>query len=146
MGAKAVVVVMEDEAFGMRSSRMKRWMLRKSTTLNREKKGKAPTSHPVCACIQGGCVVVRKQIGIVGNVSVQVRHRKVVEGCPIGIPFGLSIDQLRSEFEAENVLAFLEGSDPELKDEVVVITSTTTTWGSSTAKFTTGQTMTARAR
>ena len=39
LGAEAVIVAMPDEAFETRKSRMKKWMLRKSTSLNREKEG-----------------------------------------------------------------------------------------------------------
>ena len=124
MGAKAVVVVMDDEAFGMRSSRMKRWMLRKSTTLNREKEGEGtnlPTlfvpASKVDAWLSGS------KVGSLETYRSKCATGKSSKAVQLESPFGLSIDQLRSEFEAENVLAFLEGSDPELKDEVIVITS-----------------------
>ena len=47
MGAEAVIVLLEDEVYDVRKSRMKRWMLRKSTSIDREKDGEGtnlPTS------------------------------------------------------------------------------------------------------
>ena len=124
MGAKAVVVVMEDEAFGMRSSRMKRWMLRKSTTLERDKEGEGtnlPTLFVPASMVDAW--LSGSKVGSLETYRSKCATGKSSKAVQLESPFGLSIDQLRSEFEAENVLAFLEGSDPELKDEVIVITS-----------------------
>ena len=44
---------------------------------------------------------------------------------PVDIPADITITQVRDNVEVphENVLAFIEGSDPDLKDEVVIITA-----------------------
>ena len=39
LGAEAVIVLLEDNVYDVRKSRMKRWMLRKSTAIDREKDG-----------------------------------------------------------------------------------------------------------
>lgn len=124
LGAKAVVVAMEDEAFDVRSSRMKRWMLRKSTTLNREKEGEG-TNLPTLFVPHSkvNAWLSSSKVGSLEAYQSKCLGGKSSKAVKLEAPFELNIDQLRSEFEAENVLAFLEGSDPELKDEVIVITS-----------------------
>lgn len=124
LGAKALVVVLEDEAFGMRKSRMKRWMLRKSTTLNREKEGEG-TNLPTLFvnATTADSWLADSKVGSLANHTQQIQSGKPTKSTLLAPSLTMNIDQLRSEFEAENVLAFLEGSDPELKSEVIVITS-----------------------
>ena len=124
MGARAVVVVVEDADFDMRKSRMKPWMLRKSTTLNQEREGEGaslPTlfvkASDVESWLQGSTM---SNLMECKERAASGKSQKAVK---LETNFAMSIDVLRSKFEAENVLAFLEGSDPELKEEVVVVTS-----------------------
>ena len=123
-GAKAVVVVMADEDFEVRKSRMKRWMLRKSTALNREKEGEG-TNLPTMfvSQTQANLWMAGSKIPDFAAHSSAISEGKPTKATKLNHAFNASINQRRSEFEAENVLAFLEGSDPELKDEVIVITS-----------------------
>jgi hypothetical protein len=124
LGAKAVVVVLEDEEFEMRKSRMKRWMLRKATSLNREKEGEG-TNLPTMFVS-----ATRAESWLAGSkvASFADHNEMLAKGTPakaaaLNPTFEMNIDQLRYSYEAENVLAFLEGSDEELKDEVIVVTS-----------------------
>ena len=124
LGAQAVVVLMEDEAFEVRSSRMKKWMLRKSTSLDREKEGEG-TNLPTLFVkqSQADAWLAASKLKSLMNHATLVDKGKPAKATKLGVSFELNIDQLKSNYEAENVLAFLEGSDPEMKDEVIVITS-----------------------
>ena len=124
LGAEGLVVVLEDEVFGMRRSRMKRWMLRKSTTLDREKEGEGtniPTLFVSASTADGW--LSGSNVESLTNHTSQISSGKPTKAAVLNPAFGMNIDQLRSQFQAENVLAFLEGSDPELKNEVIVVTS-----------------------
>ena len=124
LGAEAVIVATPDEDFETRRSRMKKWMLRKSTSLNREKDGEG-TDLPTLFIKQS---TLDSWLAETKLKSIQNHADKVASGKPTkALAFkriaALDILQTTREYEAENVLAFLEGSDPELKDEVLVITS-----------------------
>lgn len=123
-GASAVVVALEDAEFDMRKSRMRRWILRKSTSLNAAVDGDGsdiPTffvrASVVDAWLEGS------KAGSLAEHLTQVSKGKASKPVLLKKPFSMAIDQRRFPYEAENVLAFLEGGDPDLKDEVLVITS-----------------------
>jgi len=124
LGAEALVVILEDDAFDMRKSRMKRWMLRKSTTLDREKEGQG-TNLPTLFvnATTADAWLTGSKVGSLSGHTSQIQSGKPTKAATLSPVFSMNIDQLRYSFEAENVLAFLEGSDPELKDEVIVVTS-----------------------
>lgn len=124
LGAEAVVVILEDDAFDIRKSRMKRWMLRKSTTLDREKEGEG-TNLPTLFvnATTADAWLTGSKVGSLSGHTSQIQSGKPIKAAALDPVFSMNIDQLRYTFEAENVLAFLEGSDPELKDEVIVVTS-----------------------
>ena len=124
MGAKAVVVVLEDEDFEMRKSRMKRWMLRKSTSLNREKDGEG-TNLPTLfvSTTKADTWLAGSKVASLAEHNEVLANGKPAKAAALNPTFEMNIDQLRYSYEAENVLAFLEGSDQEVKDEVIVVTS-----------------------
>jgi hypothetical protein len=124
LGAEAVIVAMQDEAFETRKSRMKKWMLRKSTSINREKEGEG-TDLPTLFIKQS---TLNSWLADTKVKSIQNHADKLTSGKPskaVAFKQSATLDILQTtrEYEAENVLAFLEGSDPDLKDEVVVVTS-----------------------
>ena len=123
-GAKAVVVVMSDADFDMRLSRMKRWMLRKSTTIDRNKEG-AGTDLPTLFISESAANVWLKgsKVENIEAYKARIQKGKPTKATNVGKPLSMTIDQMRQRFEAENVLAYMEGLDPQLKDEIVVITS-----------------------
>lgn len=123
-GAKAVVVVLEDEDFEMRKSRMKRWMLRKATSLNREKDGEG-TNLPTLfvSATQADTWLAGSKVASLAEHNEVLAKGKPAKAAALNPTFEMNIDQLRYSYEAENVLAFLEGSDQEVKDEVIVVTS-----------------------
>ncbi len=123
-GAKGVVVILSDDDFEIRRSRMRRWILRKSTTLRREMQGEG-TNLPTLFINE----TTANQWLAGSKVPSLTQHTELLEkgkptkaaACEVSL--NMDITQRRSEFEAENVLAYFEGSDPELKNELVVITS-----------------------
>ena len=124
LGAQGIIVAMPDEAYETRKSRMKKWMLRKSTSLNREKEGEG-TDLPTLFITQS---TLNLWLAETKLKSTQNHAAKLASGKPtkaLGFKRNANLDILQTtrEYEAENVLAFLEGSDQELKEEVVVITS-----------------------
>ena len=123
MGAKAVVVVLEDEDFEMRKSRMKRWMLRKATSLNREKDG-VGTNLPTLfvSATKADTWLAGSKAGSLVEHNLAIANGKPAKAALLNPTLQMSIDQLRYSYEAENVLAFLEGSE-EVKDEIIVVTS-----------------------
>lgn len=123
-GARALVVVLDDENFGVRKSRMKRWMLRKSTSLNRNKEGEG-TNIPTLfvSASTADAWLEGSKINSLANHTQQIQSQKATKATRLIPTLSMNIDQLRYTYEAENVLAFLEGSDPDLKDEVIVVTS-----------------------
>ena len=125
MGAEAVIVLLEDEVYDVRKSRMKRWMLRKSTSIDREKNGEG-TNLPtffVRESVADGWLVGSK-VNSLADYGQRVKEKKKPNKATALVPeWNASIDQIKGSYKAENVMAFLEGADPELKDEVLVITS-----------------------
>lgn len=62
-----------------------------------------------------------------GKESKLMRMRnklaKNPETCQVKVDFQIAVDRSRQNFTGENVLAFMEGADPVLKDEIVVVTA-----------------------
>lgn len=68
------------------------------------------------------------QILAAANTNVDDVKKKIAEGLKpasavINVPVAFSAASVENDVRAENVLGFLEGSDPKLKNEVLVITS-----------------------
>lgn len=122
LGARAVIIVVEDDAFDVRMSRMKNWIFRKSTSLNREKEG-AGTDLPTLFVkrTQADIWLSSTKVQSVANYNESLQKGKPLKALMLDSSMEIDINQLRSKYEAENVLAFLEGTD--LKEELVVVTS-----------------------
>lgn len=125
LGAEAVIVLLEDEVYDVRKSRMKRWMLRKSTAIDREKDGEG-TNLPTFF-VRGSVAnswLVDSEVNSLAEYSQRVVEKnKPSKAVALAPEWSASIDQIKGSYNAENVMAFLEGEDPELKNELVVITS-----------------------
>ena len=123
-GASAVVVALDDAEFDMRRSRMRRWMLRKSTSLDTPMVGDGsdiPTFFVRASTVDAW--LQESKVGSLADHAAHASKGKASKPELLPNPFSMAIDQRRFPYQAENVLAFLEGGDPDLKDEVVVITS-----------------------
>lgn len=122
LGARAVIIVVEDDDFDVRMSRMKNWIFRKSTSLNREKEG-AGTDLPTLFVkrTQADIWLSSTKVQSIANYNESLQKGKPLKALMLDSSMEIEINQLRSKYEAENVLAFLEGTD--LKEELVVVTS-----------------------
>ena len=122
LGARAVIIVVEDDDFDVRMSRMKNWIFRKSTSLNREKEG-AGTDLPTLFVkrTQADIWLSSTKVQSIANYNESLQKGKPLKAMMLDSSMEIEINQLRSKYEAENVLAFLEGTD--LKEELVVVTS-----------------------
>ncbi len=122
LGACAVIIVVEDDAFDVRMSRMKNWIFRKSTSLNREKEG-AGTDLPTLFVkrTQADIWLSSTKVQSIANYNESLQKGRPLKALMLDSSMEIEINQLRSKYEAENVLAFLEGTD--LKEELVVVTS-----------------------
>ena len=122
LGARAVIIVVEDDDFEVRMSRMKNWIFRKSTSLNREKEG-AGTDLPTLFVkrTQADIWLSSTKVQSIANYNESLQKGKPLKALMLDSSMEIEINQLRSKYEAENVLAFLEGTD--LKEELVVVTS-----------------------
>ncbi len=125
LGAEAVIVLLEDEVYDVRKSRMKRWMLRKSTAIDREKDGEG-TNLPtffVRGSVANSWLVDGEVSSLAEYNQRVVEKKKPSKAVALAPEWSASIDQVKGSYTAANVMAFLEGEDPELKNELVVITS-----------------------
>ena len=125
LGAEAVIVLLEDEVYDVRKSRMKRWMLRKSTAIDREKDGEG-TNLPtffVRGSVANSWLVDSEVSSLAEYNQRVVEKKKPSKAVALAPEWSASIDQVKGSYTAANVMAFLEGEDPELKNELVVITS-----------------------
>ena len=124
LGANAVVVIMEDEAFEVRSSRMKKWMLRKSTSLDREKEGEG-TNLPTLFIKQSqadGWLSTSKVKSLANHTNL-IHKGKPSQSGQVGGVFWVKHRPTQIQLRSGKCPRFFGGSDPEMKDEVIVITS-----------------------
>ena len=85
LGAQAVVVIMEDEAFDVRSSRMKKWML-PQVHVPRPRKGRRrhQPPDPFCQTISSGCMVGHLQNEVSGEPCCIRRQWQTGQGGQVG--------------------------------------------------------------
>ena len=125
LGAKAFVVLMKDPDYTTFKGRMKFYMMRKSTALNRSKDGEGSIIPTFLLSDKSGDGWVSSIKGI--KTVSKARSKAEKKGiCPTGIidhTWSHKINMGSHKFNGLNVLAYLPGSDPALKEELVVITS-----------------------
>ena len=125
LGAKAFVVLMKDPDYTTFKGRMKFYMMRKSTALNRSKDGEGSIIPTFLLSDKSGDRWVSSIKGI--KTVSKARSKAEKKGiCPTGIidhTWSHKINMGSHKFNGLNVLAYLPGSDPALKEELVVITS-----------------------
>ena len=125
LGAKAFVLLMKDPDYTTFKGRMKFYMMRKSTALNRSKDGEGSIIPTFLLSDKSGDGWVSSIKGI--KTVSKARSKAEKKGiCPTGIidhTWSHKINMGSHKFNGLNVLAYLPGSDPALKEELVVITS-----------------------
>lgn len=125
LGASAFVVLMEGEDYGVFKGRMKFYMQRKNTSIDRPRDGEG-ASIPTFFVNEE---TAGSWFGLVKRKRTPKDFRKLIEKKQKSYTVDLdkkwshNINKVREEFEAANILALLPGSDPALSHEVVVITS-----------------------
>jgi hypothetical protein len=125
LGAKAFVVLMKDPDYSTFKGRMKFYMMRKSTVLNRNKDGEGSAIPTFLLSDKSGDDWISSIKGL-KTVSKTRSKAEKKGGCPTGTIDHLwshNIDMGSHKFNGLNVLAYLPGSDPILQEELVVITS-----------------------
>ena len=124
MGALGVIVVLEDDVFKVRNRRMSRWMKRKSTTLIRDLEGEGTNIPTLFVAASTAEEWLRNSsVESLSNYKELCFRGKSSRPSVLSPSLNMSIERVHGFIDAENVLAFFEGSDPELKDEILVITS-----------------------
>ena len=121
MGAVGLVVLMKKEKYKSFKGRMKFRLLRKTTHINNNKTGEG-TAIPTFFLSEK---TADKWLSKARGLTTPSKCRLEVV-CPTGnlkTTWSHNIDKLHEEYNASNVLAFLPGSDLELQDELLIITS-----------------------
>ena len=125
LGAVGFVVLLPSADYKTLKGRMKFYMQRKSTTINRPTQGEG-TSIPTFILAEETAASwfdnAKKR-----RTPNEIREMVVKKQKPYSVvlkkTWSHNINKLREEYFAANVLAYLPGTDEELADEVVVITS-----------------------
>ncbi|TKC13127.1 M28 family peptidase [Pedobacter polaris] len=116
---KAAAILVINPGVDNINDRMKAYLSGSSDGLVKKETVKVPTVNIGTA--------VANQILAAANTSLDVVKKQITEtlksaSVVINVPVTLTAELQTTDLRAENVLGFLEGSDPELKKEVLVIT------------------------
>ncbi len=124
-GAEALVVLMDDEEYKQVKGRMKFYMQRKNTSINRDKEGEGasiPTFiFPISASDSWFDGVKKKRTA--GDFQNLISKKNKSFTTNLKVLWNHNIIKKREEYEAANVLAYLPGTDSLLSNELVIITS-----------------------
>ena len=125
LGASAFVVLMEKQDFDVFKGRMKFYMKKKNTSINRTKEGEGasiPTffinEEKVDSWFNS---IKRKRTPKYFRQATTKKQKSY--SVDLGKTWSHNINKIKEEFEAANVLAYLPGTDSLLSNEVLVITS-----------------------
>ena len=124
-GAEALVVLMDDEEYKQVKGRMKFYMQRKSTSINRDKEGEGasiPTFiFPISASDSWFDGVKKKRTS--GDFQNLISKKNKSFTTNLKLLWNHNIIKEREEYMAANVLAYLPGTDSLLSNELIVISS-----------------------
>jgi len=125
LGAAAFIIVMPNSDYNTFKGRMKFYMMRKSTILNRTKEGEGASIPTFFVREDVADVWFKTSATLKKTAKIKKKGRKkgVVATGDLPCTFSYNLDLNRTEFNGKNVLAYLPGTDKDLKEEVVVITS-----------------------
>lgn len=125
LGAAAFIVVMPNSDYSTFKGRMKFYMTRKSTILNRTKEGEG-ASIPTFFVREEAADVwfdTSENIKNIAKIKKKGEKKGVVTTGDFGFALNYNLEINRTEFNGKNILAYLPGTEKGLKEEVVVITS-----------------------
>ena len=125
LGASAFVVLMEKQDFDVFKGRMKFYMQKKNTSINRTKEGEG-ASIPTFFINEEKAdswfnSIKRKHTPKYFRQATAKKQKSY--SVDLGKTWSHNINKIKEEFEAANVLAYLPGTDSLLSNEVLVITS-----------------------
>lgn len=63
------------------------------------------------------------KVGKLESLRKKINKKSKTITKTVSLPIKMEVDRQRTDYTGENVLAFIEGTDPELKEEIVVITA-----------------------
>lgn len=121
-GAKALIIVNTNYEMYMR--RVRYWLEQPRMQLDRDQKADEPDHIPFIFISPEMANALLKDSGTTIE-ALQLKLNKGKRTSPIQISEStyFHVEQQTERVDAENVLAFIEGSDPELKNEVVVVSA-----------------------
>lgn len=125
MGAVAFVVLLPSDNYKTLKGRMKFYMQRKSTAINRTTDGEG-SSIPTFLLDEttvGDWFESTKKSRAPSEIRALVQKKQKPLTSNLKKTWTHNINRLKEEYHAANILAYLPGTDPELTNEVVVITS-----------------------
>lgn len=123
---KALAVLAIDPTIDNMPDNLKGYLLSEQMVMKTKENIDRLNNPQGLAVITIGTVLANKILSA-GNTSIDVLKKKIAEtGKPasqeLKISISASANKIEKKVRAENVLGFLEGSDPKLKNEVLVIT------------------------
>ena len=121
-GASALLIVNTNYEMYMR--RVRYWLEQPRMVLERDQKTAEPNEIPIIYVSPVFANALLKESGVTIEATQEKLNRgKMSKPSSIKGPVLFHVEQKIERIEAENVLAFIEGSDPVLKKEVVVVSA-----------------------
>ncbi|MFM7233097.1 MAG: M28 family peptidase [Flavobacteriales bacterium] len=121
-GAKALLIVNMNYEMYMR--RVRYWLEQPRMQLDRDEKSDEPAHIPfIFISPEMANMLLKDAATTVEELQSKLNRGKRVPTIEISQPIQFHVEQQTERIDAENVLAFIEGSDPELKNEVVVVSA-----------------------
>ncbi|MBM55269.1 MAG: ribose 5-phosphate isomerase B [Euryarchaeota archaeon] len=124
-GAAAFVVLTPQESYNQLKGRMKFYMQRKSTSINREKDGEGASIPTIIFPLESTNSwfkgVKRKRTA--ADFVKLITKKNTSYTTDLKTVWSHNVVKIKEEYEAANVLAYLPGTDSLLSEELVVITS-----------------------
>ncbi len=121
-GAKVLLVV--NTNYDMYMRRVRYWLEQPRMQLQRDQKTKEPDHIPIIYISPSFAnALLRESQNTIESLQARLNKGKNVKPIEVKKSVYFHVEQHIERIEAENVLSFIEGSDPELKNEVVVISA-----------------------
>jgi len=121
-GATALVIVNTNYEMYMR--RVRYWLEQPRMILERDQKKNEPKEIPIIYVSPVFANALLRETGVtVEALQERLNKGKMTQPVTMNKDVLFHVEQNIERIEAENVLAFIEGNDPKLKEEVVVISA-----------------------
>jgi len=121
-GAKALLVV--NTNYDMYMKRVRFWLEQPRMQLERDQKSSEPEHIPIIYISPEFANALIQQSGqTIESLQSSLNKGKAQRPIILDVKASFHVEQKIERIEAENVLAFIEGEDPKLKNEVVVVSA-----------------------